>query len=174
MIFCLCASHYSWTSSQNLNPLLLQCNAHHSGFQNGDLCHIVYNLQHFVLISAMTVAQIQSYQGSLELLHGLTAFPYAWMNYRIALDGCKARGKSKDCHIFFNLIYCLALYTFITTLLHYFTSCIASQTVSQIYITSKPNCLAGNRNWKVHKIIKSIAFMFTSFTGYSTAELSLE
>jgi len=56
----------------------------------------------------MTVAQIQSYQGSLELLHGLTAFPYAWMNYRIALDGCKARGEIERLSYLFqpNLIPC--------------------------------------------------------------------
>jgi hypothetical protein len=41
----------------------------------------------------MTVTQTQSYQGSQELLHGLKAFPYALMNYRIALYGCKARGE---------------------------------------------------------------------------------
>jgi len=56
----------------------------------------------------MKVAQIQSYQGSLELLHGLTAFPYAWMNYRIALDGCKVRGEIERLSYLFqpNLIPC--------------------------------------------------------------------
>jgi len=82
--------------------------------------------------------------------------------------------KSKDCHIFFNLINCLALYTFIATLLHYFTSCVAFQTVSKIYITSKTNCLTWNWNRKIHKVIKSITLMATCLAGYTTAKLSLE
>ena len=130
LIFCLCVSHYSWTSFQNLSPLLLQCSAHHSGFQNGGLYHTVYNLKHFFLINAMTGAQTQSYQGSQELLHGLIAFPYAWMNYRIALDGCKARGEIERLSYLFQLyqLPCtLHIYSHITPLFHQLCSFSNSQ-----------------------------------------------
>ena len=134
LIFCLCVSHYSWTSFQNLSPLLLQCSAHHSGFQNGGLYHTVYNLKHFFLINAMTGAQTQSYQGSQELLHELIAFPYAWMNYRIALDGCKARGEIERLSYLFQLdqLPCtLHIYSHITPLFHQL--CSFSNSQSDLY-----------------------------------------
>ena len=87
LIFYLCVNHYTRTSFKNLSPLLLQCSVQHLGFQNDDLYHTVYNLKHIVLISVMIEAQILLYQDFKELLHVLTAF----VNFRIALNECRAR-----------------------------------------------------------------------------------
>ena len=129
-LFCLSLNHHIWTSFQNLCSLLPQSSVRYQESLYDELCHKVYNLKHFFLINAMTGAQTQSYQGSQELLHELIAFPYAWMNYRIALDGCKAREEIERLSYLFQLdqLPCtLHIYSHITPLFHQLCSFSNSQ-----------------------------------------------